>query len=289
MTDEFSRFHPVVNIIFYMVVLIITMFQMQQVMVIISTVCAIIYHIYLKKQKSVKFCIMAFFIFTASAVINPLFSHKGATLLFYMFTGNPVTLESIVYGVFAALVIVAMIFWLSTFNEIMTEDKILALIGAIMPSVALLLTMIFRFVSKFTKKIKEISMTHKALKGEPEGFFNKIKSSLHIFSITITWALENSVDTADSMTARGYGCAKRTNYNNYRIEKRDILLSLWMIMLFGVVISRWDSGDLYTYYYPFVRTKGQIMVYVAYILLCVTPMAVNILEGIRWRRLKSKI
>lgn len=89
MTDEFSRFHPVVNVIFYMVVLIITMFQMQQVMVIISTVCAIIYHIYLKKQKSVKFCIMAFFIFTASAVINPLFSHKGATLLFYMFTGNP--------------------------------------------------------------------------------------------------------------------------------------------------------------------------------------------------------
>ena len=94
---------------------------------------------------------------------------------------------------------------------------------------------------------------------------------------------------ADSMTARGYGCAERTNYNNYRIEKRDILLSLWMIMLFGVVISRWGAGDLYTYYYPFVRTKGQIMVYVAYILLCVTPMAVNILEGIRWRRLKSKI
>ena len=72
-------------------------------------------------------------------------------------------------------------------------------------------------------------------------------------------------------------------------EKRDILLSLWMIILFGVVISRWAAGDLYTYYYPFVRTKGQIMVYVAYILLCVTPMAVNILEGIRWRRLKSKI
>ena len=36
-------------------------------------------------------------------VINPLFSHEGATMLFYLKDGNPVTLESILYGVGSVL------------------------------------------------------------------------------------------------------------------------------------------------------------------------------------------
>ena len=50
MNDEFSRFHPLVNIVFYICVLGITMFQMKIVLIIISFIVALIYYIFLKKE-----------------------------------------------------------------------------------------------------------------------------------------------------------------------------------------------------------------------------------------------
>lgn len=232
---------------------------------------------------------MALFIFICSSIINPLFFHKGATLLFYLFTGNPVTLESIIYGIFASMAITAMLFWFSTFNVIMSEDKILALVGKLMPRVALLLTMIFRFVARYTRKSREIAMTQEALYGKQDSLIEKIKSGAGNFSITATWALENSVDTADSMTARGYGAAKRTSYNNYKIEKRDVAVIIWMIILSTIVDSGLVLGNIYTYYYPFIRMKGDTVVYITYALLCSTPLVIDILEEVRWHRLRSKI
>lgn len=289
MTDEFSRFHPMVNMFFYIVVLGITMFQMQAGLVVISCICGIGYHIYLKRETGVRFCLMAFCVFIFSAMINPLFSHKGATLLFYLFTGNPVTLESIVYGIFASLIIVAMLFWLSTWNVVMSEDKILAVLGRFMPRVALLLTMIFRFVAKFTRQMTAVDMTQTALQGRRKKYSDKLKRGVHNFSITTTWALENSVETADSMTARGYGVTKRTSYNNYKVEKRDFLAILWTGILGAFVGTQLFSEEIYTFYYPYIRIKGTILVYITYIMLCVTPLAINIWEDIRWHRLKSKI
>ena len=124
MNDEFSRFHPLVNIVFYICVLGITMFQMQIGLIIISFIVALIYYIFLKKEWNLKFFCGVIVVFLTSAVINPLFSHRGSTLLFYLFTGNPVTLESIVYGFATAGIICAMIMWFGSFNIIITTDKI---------------------------------------------------------------------------------------------------------------------------------------------------------------------
>jgi energy-coupling factor transport system permease protein len=232
---------------------------------------------------------MAGILFTCSAIINPLFSHRGATFLFYLFTGNPVTLESIIYGIFVSIIIVSMMFWLSTFNVVMSEDKIFALLGKFMPRVALLLTMVVRFVAKYTKKSRDIAMTQEALYGKPDKLIEKVKTGAHNFSITTTWALENSVDTADSMTARGYGTAKRTSYNNFTIEKRDKAVIVLILVLFVIVCRGLVCEKVYTYYYPFIRSKGNILVYITYTLLCTIPLVINILEDIRWHRLKSKI
>lgn len=289
MTDEFSRFHPLVNLIFYVAVLGLTMFQMQIGLIIISLICGGIYHFFLKKTGGIKYLLTVIFVFVLSAVMNPLFSHKGATLLFYLFTGNPVTLESIIYGMAAAAIICAMLFWFSTFNVIMTEDKLLAGIGLVMPHVAMLLAMVFRFVPKFVRQGKAVIQANKALGIKTAGVKNKIKFQADVFSITTTWALENSVDTADSMRARGYGTGKRTSYNNYRIQVRDVAIILWILMLSLAVGIEIAAGRAVTYYYPFIRIKADWIVYITYIILCMTPMIINIWETVRWHRLRLKI
>ncbi len=40
-------------------------------------------------------------------------------------------------------------------------------------------------------------------------------------SILVTWALENAIDTADSMKDRGYVLPGRTAFSIYRFDRRD--------------------------------------------------------------------
>ena len=286
MKDEFARFHPLVNLIFFVVVLGITMFQMQLGLVTISVVSALVYYFYLKKSAGVKYFFVIVGVFVIASLMNPMFSHRGNTLLFYLFTGNPVTLESIIYGMVAAAIICGMLLWFSTFHQVMGMERMLGAIGKIIPHIALLITMILRFIPKYTRHQKQVLQynrgTDKSLKG-------KIKNGSIVFSITTTWALENSIYTADSMKSRGFGVRRRTSYSNYRIEGRDVGAILWIIILAAFVIWMLQGEWAYTYYYPYVVYKSNILVYVFYGLLCLTPVLINIREEIRWRRLKSKI
>lgn len=319
MTDEFSRYHPVVNLIFYLLVLGTTMFQMSVGLVFISLFSAVVYYFMLKKTEGLKYCAVVVGIIIVSAIINPLFSHKGGTLLFYLFTGNPVTLESIIYGLISAIIIGAMLLWFSTFNQVMGMERILGAIGKVLPNVSLLITMIMRFIPQYTRHQRKVSMVNKVNKrnyGEKINLLNRektekenvieackkqkkkngidkiiysIKEGSRTFSITTTWALENSIYTADSMKARGFGTGRRTNYSNYKFQKRDYLLMGWLVILWLVVVFSLEREKVYTYYYPFIQVKNNVVVYLIYGLLCLTPVLINVKEEIRWLILKSRI
>ena len=319
MTDEFSRYHPVVNLIFYLLVLGTTMFQMSVGLVFISLFSAVVYYFMLKKTEGLKYCAVVVGIIIVSALINPLFSHKGGTLLFYLFTGNPVTLESIIYGLISAIIIGAMLLWFSTFNQVMGVERILGAIGKVLPNVSLLITMIMRFIPQYTRHQRKVSMVNKVNKrnyGEKINLLNRektekenvieackkqkkkngidkiidsIKEGSRTFSITTTWALENSIYTADSMKARGFGTGRRTNYSNYKFQKRDYLLMGWLVILWLVVVFSLEREKVYTYYYPFIQVKNNVVVYLIYGLLCLTPVLINVKEEIRWLILKSRI
>ena len=319
MTDEFSRYHPVVNLIFYLLVLGTTMFQMSVGLVFISLFSAVVYYFMLKKTEGLKYCAVVVGIIIVSAIINPLFSHKGGTLLFYLFTGNPVTLESIIYGLISAIIIGAMLLWFSTFNQVMGVERILGAIGKVLPNVSLLITMIMRFIPQYTRHQRKVSMVNKVNKrnyGEKINLLNRektekenvieackkqkkkngidkiiysIKEGSRTFSITTTWALENSIYTADSMKARGFGTGRRTNYSNYKFQKRDYLLMGWLVILWLVVVFSLEREKVYTYYYPFIQVKNNVVVYLIYGLLCLAPVLINVMEEIRWLILKSRI
>lgn len=288
MKDEFSRRHPMVNIIFYLCILGLTMFQMQAGLILLSFFCALIYHLYLKRSAGIRYLFVVMGIFLISLIINPLFSHKGATLLFYLPTGNPVTKESLIYGVAAAIMIAGALLWFSSMNEIITSDKIIEFVGRGLPHFALLLSMIFRFIPMFSNQIRKVYFTQQALGANTKGIRNRIKLGVRVFSITTTWALEHSVDTADSMKSRGYGSGKRTTYHNYRLTCQDLFLILWILIGTGYIVCRIFQGDSYTYYYPYIEVKGDITTYIVFFLLCMTPMMVNGKEELEWHRLQLK-
>jgi energy-coupling factor transport system permease protein len=105
----------------------------------------------------------------------------------------------------------------------------------------------------------------------------------------ITWALENSIETADSMKSRGYGLQGRTSFSNYRFDGRDAFAVIYMLALIGAIITGAYFGFLDIRYFPSVKAAGLNPFCIAYLLLCLFPVIIDVTEEIKWKYLISKI
>ena len=287
---EFKTYHPIVNFIYFLLVIGLSMFIMHPVSLGITLFCAILYIAILKGRKAALISILsAIPVMLSGAVINPLFSHEGVTVLRYLPSGNPLTAESIYYGIAAATMLMSVIIHFSSYNEIMTSDKFIYLFGRIIPSLALVISMTLRFVPSFISRLREITTVQRTLGiSMSEGsIIKRLRAAIRILSILITWSLENAVETADSMKSRGYGLSGRTSYSIFHFEKRDLIALLWMIILVLIIFAGIYYGALsYTYFPVFVLGKFSLGIHLAYFLLCITPIIIEMREAIRWKAIK---
>ncbi len=293
--DAFATYHPIVNFVYFVAVMCISMFVMHPVILGISLCGAVTYSVYLKGERAWKFnIIMLVPTLLVMALINPAFNHRGQTILTYI-GGNPITLESIVYGLVAAAMLVSVILWFSCYNSVMTSDKFIYLFGKIIPAMSLIFSMCLRFVPRFRVQLSVVVNAQKCI-GKDVGtgsILQRIKNSLEIVSIMTAWALENSVETADSMKARGYGLRGRTAFSNYRLQWRDCVAMGVMLCAITAVIISLITKAVYSSYIPRILLNEldfmSVFAYVAYLGLCLLPMTINIYEDNRWNSLQSKI
>lgn len=296
MQNSFSQMHPIVNFSFFAFVITLSMFLMDPVCLLLSFICSLINALYLNGQRAVKLSLVYVLpMILLIAAVNPIFNHEGATILTYLSSGNPVTLESIIYGIASAIMMAAVILWFSSFNTIMTSDKFVYLFGRIIPSLSLVLSMALRFIPKFSSQFKNVRDAQKCI-GRDISDGNlplRIKNAVKIISIMLTWSMENAVETADSMKSRGHGLKKRTAFSIYSFKSRDaFFLAAVFILGFTVIISA-ISGCLKYSYFPAINggtiNVYSILSYISYAVLMLLPMVINVKEDINWKRLQSRI
>jgi len=293
--NEFKMYHPLVNFSYFAYVLGLACTGMHPLMLALSLFCSFLYMCIINGKKALHSLAFLLPAMILTSLINPLFNHEGMTILGYLPDGNPLTSESIIYGLCAAASLVSVLCYFSCFSSVMTSDKFMYLFGKVIPSLSLILSMTLRFVPLFSERLKKTAEVQKCIgKGlDEKGVFRKIKNALRILSITVTWALENAIDTADSMKARGYGTGKRTSFSNYRIEKRDIAVLLYILFLGTYVIIGNISGQTDFSFYPVIKstpiTMYSISVFVSYFLLCMTPVIIELWEVRKWKYLRSRI
>ncbi len=291
--DAFSDFHPLVSFLYFGLVFVFSMTFMHPICLGISLFSALVYSINLKGRKAVRFNLMYMLpIFLISSLVNPTFSHKGGTILTYLPSGNPLTLESILYGISAAAMIITVITWFSCYNLVMTSDKFIYLFGRIIPAMSLVLSMTLRFVPKFEAQIKVVSNAQKSLGRDASNgsIIEKAKNGITILSIMMTWALENAIETADSMKSRGYGLQGRTSFSIYRFDKRDKTAMGYLLFCGVYIIMGSCLGGINWRYYPTVKgVDGSIYsfsIFLCYFALCITPVMINIREDRKWRAIQ---
>ena len=293
--DAFSCCHPAVNFIFFLGAICLGVAIQHPVYILVSLLCGITYYLLLHGPGGRKLILGLLPWFMIMTLINPLFNTQGETLLFFLF-GRPYTLEALFYGADLAAIFMTMTVWFGCCHAVLTGDKLTVLFGNLAPSLSLLVVMVLRMIPNLIRKGRQITGARKSIgKGsnEQSTYMEKVHDGMTILSTLTSWALEGGVVTGDSMRSRGYGCAKRTNFQLYPLTNRDRLLISAMIPLMILVFAALIGGHTTAVFTPTTQITPLggfglvgLIAYCAYLLI---PTGLQIKETIQWHISRSNI
>ncbi|MBQ6851808.1 MAG: hypothetical protein IJO04_02100 [Oscillospiraceae bacterium] len=291
--DAFGKCHPAVNFLFFVGAIGFGVLIQHPVYLAAGALCAGIYYMLLHGAQGWKRILQLLPLFVLLTLINPLFNIQGERVLFDVF-GRPYTLEALIYGADVAGIFVVMLLWFGCYNRILTGDKFTSLFGNWIPAISLLLVMVFRMVPGLMGKSKQIAAARRSVgKGVGTSTRQKLDAGMAVLSALISWALEGSVVTGDSMRARGYGTAKRTSFQLYRMTVRDGLLLATMMFLGASVIGVAVMGGMGAEFTPRLQiapvSGWSVLGLAAYCLFLLIPTAMHCKEALQWSISKLKI
>ena len=286
MRDTFSDCHPAVNFLYFALVLACSMTLMHPACLLISLAGACCYVTRLcglrELGRSARWLVPMALL---AALVNPAFVHQGVTILTYLPSGNPLTLESILYGLAAGCMLASVILWFVCVMEVVTSDKIVYLFGCLIPALSLLLSMTLRFVPRFTRRLRTVAQAQRYMGRDTRNgsVLQRVREALRVFSIVVTWSLESGIITADSMRCRGYGLPGRTSFSLYRFDRRDGAVLVWLVFCGVYLLGGGLAVGLRFRYYPMlaagVISPLTVSFFAVYALLCLTPVLLYAAEA----------
>lgn len=290
---EFYSYHPLVNLCYFLFVIGIAMFSTHPAFLGMILTAGFLYSAVLKGRQAWKTnLILVLSVLLVMTLINGVFTHNGITVLFYL-NGNRVTLEALAFGAASGLLLCGVIIWFGCFQVIMSSDKFIYLFGRVVPVLALTLSMIFRFIPLFQARFAEIHNGQRCMGRGGGPWPRQVRQFFKEVSILISWSLEASIESSDSMEARGYGLRGRTSFHLYRFSQRDGAV-LSAILILGVFAAAGCVlGKTAIYYYPGIWIKpadiGFVITLFTYLALLVLPIVIDIKGERKWKQLNSEM
>ena len=292
---RFDSYHPAINLIYFAMVFGFTIAISHPVFVMIAFLSSFIYSVKLNGKKQVVLNVSLIPLILLYTAWYSYYNHFGITNLYSNFIDNKITLEAVTYGFIISVKVATIVMLCSCLFSIFTTDKVVYLFGKVSPKLSLYLSIVLRFVPRIKNQSKRINTGRKGIgRGALQG--NLIERVINLFkriSITITWALESLIESATSMKSRGYILKGRTAFSIYRFDNRDRVFVISIFAIFIVVMMAVMLGQTYVMFDPSIVisrfTTISIAFYLAYALLFLLPMILQVIGEIKFKRLQSRI
>lgn len=287
---KFSELHPLSLIVFFVSVIAFSMVTMNPILVLLSFFAALCSNILIKNGSDIKLYLI---LVLAVCITNPLFSHNGETVLFYLFDQR-ITLEAFCYGFVSGIRLVGVIYWFRLFGAVFSQDKLNWFLGKMSPKLSVVFSMALRFIPLVRKNAKDIYNSQLVMKtfdtSTLKGKFNLI---INVFSALISLSIENAIETADTMRSRGFENKNRSAFSLFRFRVKDILFII-SVMAVDLVIALYIFSPMVVfYYYPSIRFENwensSLFFIFIYVILFMLPVINDITENLRWKYSISKI
>ena len=205
------------------------------------------------------------------AVVNPLLSQTGQTILF---TCGPVTvrLEALAWGLAMGTMLAGALTWFAVCSAILPADDLRDLLGNAVPTLALAVSMVMRLVPELLGRARASRDARGACTcAGPPSAASAFGRGVEQAGAMVTWALGESVERASSMASRGWGAGRRTHWRRARWTAGDwpALIAVAAISAAGVGCALW-LGSLWTYV-PQMSVPGPAAAYGPVALLFAWP------------------
>ncbi len=182
------------------------------------------------------------------AAVNPLLSQTGQTTLF-SFGPVAVHLEAVAWGVAMGAMLAGALTWFAVCSAILPADDLRDLLGNVVPTLALAVSMVMRLVPELLGRARASRDARGACTcaGSP-GAASSFSRGVEQVGAMVMWALGESVERASSMASRGWGAGRRTHWRRARWTVGDwpSLITVAAISAAGVGYALW-LGSLWTY------------------------------------------
>lgn len=285
----FYTFHPITQLVYFAAVFILSFLSMNPVIVCASLLFSIVYILrYNGKTELIRLLRLGLPLGILVTIVNPLYNHRGRVVLFTLFS-KPITLEALLFGLVSGLMLLSVILWFGVFTALLSGERLRALFGGRLSSTVLVITMTMRLIPMLIGRQQEISDTLSLLSPpitKAQGVMARAKTFAQTITVLIASSLEDSVDTARSMQARGYGAARRTRYQTERITGRDITVCVAVFILFVISIVIYTTFGLSFVFYPVMSTVTVVGWQGVYALLLfvllMIPLTCDGWEVVRW-------
>jgi energy-coupling factor transport system permease protein len=292
MGTRFERYHPLVSFLYYVGAITLFLLLLHPIFLLAgSTVIFLMNFLHDRLEGLRRWFLLIITSVFFMVILNPLFNERGRHLLFVV--GNHrFTLEAFVYGGMTAASLVGVIAIFVSYNVVMTPNKLLYLFAKFLPQLAVLLMLTLRFIPLMRRRMEEISLIQKS-KGYSTSqgeWKSKVKTAMLYVQTLVTYSLEEAIQTADSMKARGYGTGIRSSYEYFKVNIHDIISILYLIILAGLVLIGRIWGYGFLTIYPIMESWHlsftDVQIFICYLLFISFPILVEAGGLFRWRILK---
>ena len=287
--DRFAKIHPVFHFVFFICIFVLNVSVVNPVFCTASLICAMLY-IGINRGKEVLSCLkFVLAIIVVVSIFNMLFSGYGMTELFKI-GHKRFTLEALFYGFNQGLMLGSTILWFDIFSHIVDSERVVY-IFRFAPKTALIFSMVLGFIPRFKTKAEDIKQARLGLNGgeNEKGIKQRLKNSLSDFSALVSYSMESSIITSDSMEARGYNPGA-VRHSRYKLKVSDCFLILLVILGVGYVVYSKMSKKLVFVFEPEIYFESfDFLAFGVFAILCILPVIIDFAEVIRWKKFASKM
>ena len=291
----FERCHPAVNLVYFATVIAGTVAFQHPVFLAISFLSACAYSIRRNRGKAVVFNLCMLPLAAAFAVYYSSYHHFGITVLQQNFVGNNMTLESLVYGLVLGICAVGVCIWMSCVYSVFSTDKMVYLFGRVSPRLSLFLAILLRMVPRIKKEAKKINMAQRGIgRGAGQGNgWQRIKNTIRILSMLITWTIDSLMTASDAMRSRGSSLRGRTAFSIYRFDNRDRVYVIGMFLCITLTMMAVLLKFTGMTYDPRIIwkmiTPVMSLFYLGYAILCLMPLGLELWTDYQFRKARGSL
>jgi energy-coupling factor transport system permease protein len=187
-----------------------------------------------------------------SIAVSLLLSHTGAHVLLVVpdaipVFGGPITVEAALYGVSAGLGITAGALVLAPLSLVVESNELVEALPAALHRAGTTLAASLNLIPGISRSLTAVREAQTMRGWRPRG----LRSYAEILVPVTLTALENSIQLAETMEARGYGSGPRTQMSPPRFHPVDLITLLAAVLVAtAFVAGRWSGAVADWYPYP---------------------------------------